>query len=135
MTSPEYEEYEILTKGLEFEFRALTFDFLQHCENIISGSEYTDLRYFCYHFYNNAYFKSEYERFVSTIETIFTKIDKDLYPELNNGFSNLLIYLREPKARENDKEYKNANIKYWRDMVASDEVLRGNGGFRKYLIL
>lgn len=32
-----------------------------------------------------------------------------------------------------DKEYKNANIKYWRDMVASDEVLRGNRDFRKYL--
>lgn len=114
MHTREYEEYERLTKGLEFEFRALTFDFLQHCENIISGSEYTDLRYFCYHFYNNSHFKSEYERFVSTIETIFTKIDKDLYPELNNGFSNLLIYLREPKARENDLEYKNTNIKYWR---------------------
>lgn len=119
MHTREYEEYERLTKGLEFEFRALTFDFLQHCENIIEGSEYTDLRYFCFHFYNDSHLQSEHERFVSFIEKLFTEIDKQLYPDLNNGLSNLLIYLREPKARQLDQDYIKANKKFWNDLINS----------------
>ena len=134
MHTREYEEYERLTKGLEFEFRALTFDFLHHCENIIEGSEYTDLRYFCFHFYNDSHLQSEYERFVSFIENLFTEINKQLYPDLNNGLSDLLIYLREPRAKADDLEYKNANIKYWRDMVSGDDGLQSNRSFNKYLV-
>lgn len=133
MTSPEYTEYERLTEGMEFKFSALSETFMQCCENVIFGDEDKELPFICYHYYNDSYFEPKYNRLCVVAERLYHQTDESQFPNLKNGFANLIIYLREPKTRENDKEYKNANIKYWRDMVASDEVLRGNGSFRKYL--
>jgi len=133
MTSPEHTEYDRLTEGMEFKFSALTFDFLGHCENIIFGEEYTDLRYFCFHYYFDLSYEVVYNKFCVVMERLHRETDERQFPSLKNGFANLLIYLREPKARENDQEYKVHNLKYWRNMVITDSVLQGSRAFQKYL--
>lgn len=133
LQSIEIKEYERLTEKKLFEFSALSFDFLLHCENIIFGLENYEVKYFCYYFFHDAYLKGVYEYFTKYIEEIFSQIDKHKFPNLKDNFTNLIIYLKEPKAKENDKEYKNANNEYWRKIVSSSKELSGHSSFRKYL--
>jgi len=133
MHTREFDEYERLTEGMEIRFSALTFDFLFHCENIIFGIEYTDLKYFCFHLYNCDVTHDIYERFTFAIEKCNKEIDVRHFPDLSNGFVNLLIYLREPKARETDLQYLQESTAYWRSMVIEADELRHNNRFWKYL--
>ena len=125
--------YEQLTEGMEFEFSALSFDFLRHCENIIHGIENHEIKYFCYLLYNDQKLKGTYEYFTNYIENVLNEIDKNSFPILKDNFTNLIIYLREPSAKENDIEYKNANNKYWHDIVSKDKELSGHSSFRKFV--
>lgn len=133
LSNREISQYEILTDGMEFEFSALSFDFLRHCENIIFGKENYEIKHFCYYFFNDAYLKGVYEYFTKYIEEIFNQIDKHKFPNLKDNFTNLIIYLKEPKAKENNLEYKNANNEYWRKIVSSSKELSSHSSFRKYL--
>lgn len=127
-------QYEKLTEGMELEFSALSFDFLRHCENIIFGIENKEIKHFCFHLHNDNYLNGVYEYFSGYIEEIFSKVNSFEFPELKNNLANLLIYLREPKAKSGDKEYKYVNYKYWREIVYQDECLVKHPSFRKYII-
>ena len=128
-------KYEALTKGMEFEFSALSFDFLRHCENIIKGTEIYEIKYFCYHLYNDLYLRGVYENFSQTIEMIFSDVDGHSYPALKNNLANLLIYLREPKVKEGFEVYEQINRKYWYDIVVDSEELSNHTSFRKYILV
>jgi len=134
MTSPEYTEYDRLTHEMELHFIALTPLFMEYCENVIFGEEIEDLRYYCFHFYNDNYLSHLFQKLSYRIERLYKGIDCVLYPNLSDGFANLLIYLKEPIARENDLEYKAENFVYWRNQILQDPTLAHNGGFRKYLV-
>lgn len=69
------------------------------------------------------------------MEYAFTEVDSSKFRNLSNNLSNLLIFLREPKARENDADYTAKNLEYWRDMVTDDAVLQNKSTFRKYFNL
>lgn len=134
MTSAEHTEYDRLTHEMELHFIALTPQFMGYCEDVIFGEEIAELSYYCFHFYNDNYLSHLYQKLSHRIERLYKKIDSEQFPDLSNGFANLLIYLKEPIARENDKEYRELNFQYWREVVIRDEVLRHNGSFRKYLM-
>ncbi|MDV3706671.1 hypothetical protein CMU55_19400 [Elizabethkingia anophelis] len=127
----EIKEYNRLTKGMEFEFMALTVDFLTHCENVIFGYEEPELPYFCFHLYSDGYLKHIYERLTTTLEYVYSEVDPK-FNNLRNNLSNLLILLREPKARIQDKKYQQSNIDYWYKLVKNDVNLKLHSAFRKY---
>lgn len=133
MTSSEYSEYARLTDEMELHFAALTSSFLGYCEDIIFGCDYPEIRYYCYHLYNDNYTKNIFSKLSYRIERLLTKTDQTLYPNLFDGFSNLLIYLKEPWVRENDPEYQEENYQYWRKKVCLDPELTRSGSFLKYL--
>ncbi|MFP3835340.1 hypothetical protein [Chryseobacterium sp. SIMBA_028] len=135
MISSEYTEYDRLTYGMELNFIALTPLFMGYCEDVIFGEEIEDLRYYCFHFYNDNYLSHLYQKLSYRIERLYKEMDSSQFPNLSNGFANLLIYLKEPIARENDQEYKAVNFVYWRNQVLQDPALAHNGSFRKYLIV
>ncbi|MDV3673646.1 hypothetical protein CMU49_02440 [Elizabethkingia anophelis] len=130
----EIKEYNRLTKGMEFTYMALTVDFLTHCENVIFGYEEPELPYFCFHLYSDGYLKYIYERLTTTLEYVYSEVDPK-FNNLRNNLSNLLILLREPKARIRDKKYQQSNIDYWYKLVSSDESLKRHGNFKKYLYI
>lgn len=100
-------EYNRLTHKMEMHFIALTPKFMGYCEDIIFGDDLAGIRYYCFHFYNDNYLSHIYQKLSHRIERLYKQIDSDLYPDLSNGFANLLIYLKEPIVRENDQEYTN----------------------------
>ncbi|MCT4086672.1 hypothetical protein HZP82_04680 [Elizabethkingia anophelis] len=127
----EIKEYNRLTKGMEFTFMALTMDFLTHCENVIFGYEEPELPYFCFHLYSDKGLKEIYEKLTHTLEYVYSEVDPK-YNNLRNNLSNLLILLREPKARIQDKKYQQSNNDYWYKLVSSDESLKRHGNFKRY---
>ena len=133
LSNREISQYETLTEGMEFEFSALSFDFLRHCENIIFGIENYEIKFFCYHLYSDYKLRETYQKFSDYIELVFSEIEPKKFPNLKDNFANLIIYLKEPKAKENDLEYKNANNEYWRKIVSSSKELSSHSSFRKYL--
>ncbi len=134
MTSQEHTEYDRLTHEMELHFIALTPLFIEYCENVIFGEEIEDLRYYCFHFYNDNYLSHLYQKLSYRIERLYKEVDSKQYPNLSNAFANLLIYLKEPITRENDLEYKAENFVYWRNQILQDPALARNGSFRKYLV-
>lgn len=133
MTPLEYTEYDRLTEDMEFDFIVLTSEFLLHCEHIIFGEDYPDLKYYCFHLYNDSYSSKIFQKLSYRIERLYKQIDSEQFPDLSNGFANLLIYLKEPIARENDLEYKAENFVFWQNQILQDPALAHNGRFRKYL--
>ncbi|KAA0126459.1 hypothetical protein FY557_17570 [Chryseobacterium sp. SN22] len=133
MTSAEHAEYDRLTEGMEMDFIVLTESFMGYCEEIIFGQDYPEIKYFCYHLYNDNYTCRIFLRLSCRIEKLYNKINPDRYPELSNGFANLLIYLKEPIAREADQDYIAENHSYWRGEIVKDPELAYSGSFRKYL--
>ncbi len=127
------QEYHRLTKGMEVEFLSLPKSFMHHCEQIIFGNEYKELSYFCFHLYTDIFYREHYERLSQAMEYAYNETDSDKFKNLANNLANLLIFLREPQARVNDEEYKNANNQYWHKMVWDDEILMLNDSFKKYL--
>lgn len=107
---------------------------MHHCEQIIFGNEYKELSYFCFHLYTDTFYREHYERLSQAMEYAYNEIDSNKFKNLANNLANLLIFLREPMARENDDDYKAENFRYWRDMVKDDELLMSKKEFRKYLI-
>lgn len=133
MNFSEHAEYDRLTDGMEMDFIVLTESFLGYCEEVIFGYDFPDIKYYCFHLYNDNYTSHTFIRLSYRIERLYKKIDPLLYPDLSNGFANLLIYLKEPIAREKDESYKAENYIYWRDQIIADPELAYNGSFRKYL--
>lgn len=117
---------------MEVDFLILGDAFMEECENIIFGGDYPDLKYFCFHLYNDNYTKMISSNLSYRIEKLYSQTDSKLYPGLSEGFGNLLIYLKEP-LRENDKEYIADNYMYWRYEIIKEPKLH-SGSFRKYLI-
>lgn len=105
MTQPDHEEYERLTEDMEADFLVLGDSFMEECENIIFGGDYPDLKYFCFHLYNDNYTKMTFSKLSYRIEKLYIQTDSKLYPGLLEGFGNLLIYLKEPILRESDREH------------------------------
>lgn len=134
MTSPEYTEYERPTKDVEADFLILTPTFMGYVEDVIFGEEEPDLRHYCFHFYNDAYLSHIFQRLSYRIEKLLKRTDAQRFPNLANGFINLLIYLKEPLVRENDLEYKAENYLWWRNYIISDPQLAYNSSFRNYLV-
>jgi len=110
MTSLKHTEYDRLTEGMKLDFIALTPPFMEYCENVIFDNEIDDLRFYYFHFYNDNYLSHLFQKLSYRIERLYKKVDPDQFPDLSNGFANLLIYLKEPIARENDLEYKAENL-------------------------
>lgn len=133
MTSPEYTEYERLTKNMEADFLILTPAFMGYIEDVIFGEEEPDLRFYCFHFYNDSYLSQIFQRLSYRIEKLLKRTDAQRFPNLANGFINLLIYLKEPIVRKDDEIYKAENYLYWRNVVIADPQLAYNSSFRKYL--
>lgn len=133
MTSPEYTEYERLTKNMEADFLILTPTFMGYVEDVIFGEEEPDLRYYCFHFYNDSYLSHIFQRLSYRIEKLLRRTDAQRFPNLANGFINLLIYLKEPIARKEDEKYKAENYLWWRNEIIRDPILAHNSSFRKYL--
>ncbi|MCL1689414.1 hypothetical protein [Elizabethkingia anophelis] len=130
----EIKEYNRLTKGMEFTFMALTASFLSHCENVIFGYKEPELSFFCYHFcYSNGYLKEVYEKFGERLEYVCSEVDSR-YNNLRDNLSNLLILLREPKARVDDLKYQQSNLDYWYHLASTDETLKNHRYFRKYVM-
>lgn len=134
MTSAEYTKYDRLTDDMELDFLALTPLFMGYCEDVIFGDEINDLRHYCFHYYNDNYLSHLFQKLSYRIERLYKQIDSEQFPNLSNGFANLLIYLKEPIAREEDLEYKAENFVYWRNQVLQDPALAYNSSFRKYLV-
>ncbi|MDP9959159.1 hypothetical protein [Chryseobacterium lathyri] len=99
------------------------------------SDEIDDLRYYYFHFYNDNYLSHLFQKLSYRIERLYKKVDPDQFPDLSNGLANLLIYLKEPIARENDLEYKAENFVFWRNQILQDPALAYNGSFRKYLVV
>lgn len=133
MTSPEYTEYERLTKNMEADFLILTETFMGYVEDVIFGEEEKDLRYYCFHFYNDSYLSHIFQRLSYRIEKLLNRTDAHRFPNLANGFINLLIYLKEPIVRQDDLEYKAEHYLWWRNEIIRDPILAHNSSFRKYL--
>lgn len=127
-------EYHRLTEGMEFQFILLPSSFMIHCEQIVFGNEYKDLSYFCFHLYTDILYREHYERLSEAMEYTYKETDSDKFKNLANNLSNLLIFLREPKARKDDADYISDNLEYWRKMVTDDEVLLRKKEFKKYVI-
>ena len=133
MTSPEYTEYERITKNMEADFLILTPTFMGYVEDVIFGEEHPELRHYCFHFYNDSYLSHIFQRLSYRIEKLLRRTDAQRFPNLANGFINLLIYLKEPIALKDDEKYKAENYLYWRNVVIADPELAYNSSFRKYL--
>lgn len=116
MTSPEYTEYDRLTKNMEADFLILTPTFMGYVEDVIFGEEEKDLRYYCFHFYNDSYLSHIFQRLSYRIENFRIRTDVQRFPSLANAFINLLIYLKEPTARKDDEKHKAENYLYWRNV-------------------
>lgn len=127
------QEYHRLTKGMEVEFLRLPKSFMHHCEQIVFGNEYKELSYFCFHLYTDTNYRENYERLSQAMEYTYNEVDRVQFKNLANNLSNLLIFLREPKARIDDMEYKNANMNYWHRMVNDDYYLKTVDSFKKYI--
>lgn len=134
MNSKEYTEYNRLTDEMELHFVALTSSFMGYCEDIIFGSDYPEIRSYCFHLYNDNYTRNIYSKLSYRIERLLNHTDQKLYPNLFDGFSNLLIYLKEPIVRENDEQYRKENYDFWREKVCLDPELTKSGSFLKYLV-
>ncbi|MDR4892289.1 MULTISPECIES: hypothetical protein [unclassified Chryseobacterium] len=134
MTSLEYTEYNRLTDEMELDFVALSSSFMGYCEEIIFGCDYPEIRYYCFHLYNDNYTKNIFSKLSCRIGRLLTNTDQNLYPNLFDGFSNLLIYLKEPIVRENDEQYRKENYDFWREKVCLDTELAKSGSFLKYLV-
>jgi hypothetical protein len=134
MTSKEHAEYNRLTEEMEADFLILTATFMGYCEDIIFGEEIPEIKYYCFHFYNDNYSKSIFQRLSYRIERLLKRMPKDFRAWQINGFSNLLIYLKEPITKELDEKYKAENYLYWRNVVIADPELAHNSSFRKYLL-
>lgn len=119
---------------MEADFLALGDTFMSYVEEIIFGLEVEDISYYCFHLSNDNYTKNCYSKLSYRIEKLLNQTDPKLYPNLFDGFSNLLIYLKEPIVRENDPEYKEENYLYWRKKVCLDPELTRSGSFLKYLL-
>lgn len=134
MTQAEHAEYNSLTEGMEMDFIALSESFLGYCEEIIFGNDFPDIKYYCFHLYNDNYTSGIFLRLSYRIEKLYQKIDQIKFPDLSHGLANLLIYLKEPILREQDKEYKAENYRYWLEVIRQDPdlVIKSNA-FRKYL--
>lgn len=126
-------EYFRLTKGMEYQFLYMPTSFMVHCEQIIFGNEYKDLSYFCFHLFTDEFHREKYEQFTQAMEMVYLEVDRSKFKNLANNISNLLIFLREPKARVNDSGYIADNLEYWQSMVSDDEILKNNCSFTKYL--
>lgn len=134
MTSPEYTEYDRLTKNMEADFLVLGELFMEHCEDIIFGGDYPEIKYLCFHKFNDNYTKQIFSKLSYRIERLYKQIDAQYYPNLSAGFGNLLIYLKEPILRENDMEYKAENYRYWLEEIRKNpDLVRYSTPFRKYL--
>lgn len=133
MTSAEHIEYDRLTDGMEMDFIVLTESFMGYCEDIIFGNDFPEIKYYCFHLYNDNYTKMTFSKLSYRVEKLYSQTDSKLYPGLSEGFGNLLIYLLEPILRENDKDYIAQNYIYWRNQVIKDSELLQSGSFRKYL--
>lgn len=129
----EHAEYDRLTEGMEMDFIALSESFLGYCEEIIFGNDFPDIKYYCFHLYNDNYTSGIFLRLSYRIEKLYQKIDHVQFPELSHGFANLLIYLKEPITRETDENYRAENFIYWQDQIITDPQLAYNGSFKKYL--
>lgn len=127
-------EYHRLTKGMEFEFLSLPKSFMHHCEQIIFGNEYKDLSYFCFHLYTDANYCEHYESLSEAMEYAYTDLDRTRFKNLANNLANLLIFLREPKARKDDPVYIAENLQYWREMIWDDGLLMSKKAFKKYIV-
>lgn len=117
---------------MEVEFLSLPKSFMHHCEQIVFGNEYKELSYFCFHLYADIFYREHYERLSQAMEYTYNEIDRTQFKNLANNLANLLIFLREPKARVNDAEYIAENLKYWQGMVRDDKFLLSKKEFRKY---
>ncbi|WP_231433809.1 hypothetical protein [Chryseobacterium sp. Leaf313] len=73
MTSPEYTEYERLTKNMEADFLILTPTFMGYVEDVIFGEEEKDLRFYCFHFYNDSYLSHIFQRLSYRIEKLLKR--------------------------------------------------------------
>lgn len=134
MAPSEYNHYQDITSFMEADFLVLGNTFMRYVEEIIFGDDTEDMRYYCYHLYNDNYTKNIFSKLSYRVERLLNKTDQKLYPNLFDGFSNLLIYLKEPIVRENDPEYKEENYQYWRKKVCLDLELTRSGSFVKYLM-
>lgn len=128
-------EYHSLTKGMEVDFLSLPMSFMHHCEQIVFGNEYKELSYFCFHLYTDTNYREHYERLSQAMEYAYNETYRTQFKNLANNLANLLIFLREPMAHENNADYISDNLKFWRDMVTYDEFLLSKKEFRKYLII
>jgi len=90
MTAKEYTKYYHLTHEMELHFIALTPQFMGYCEDVIFGEEIEDLRYYCFHFYNDDHLSHLYQKLSQRIERLYKKIDPEQFLDLSNG---LLISL------------------------------------------
>lgn len=102
---------------------------LWDCEDIIFGYDYPGIRYYCFHLYNDNYTKNIFSQLSYRIKKLLNQTDQKLYPNLYEGFSNLLIYLKDPIVRENDPEYQKENYLYWRKKVCLDPELTRSGSY------
>ena len=118
---------------MEADFLILTPTFMGYVEDVIIGEEEKDLRYYCFHFYNDSYLSHIFQRLSYRIEKLLKRTDAQRFPNLANGFINLLIYLKEPIVRKDDLEYKAENFLWWRNEIIRDPILAHNSSFRKYL--
>lgn len=134
MTSAEHNHYDQITEYMEADFLILTPTFMGYLEDVIFGEEHPELRHYCFHFYNDSYLSHIFQRLSYRIEKLLKRTDAERFPNLANGFINLLIYLKEPIARKNDEKYKAENYLYWRNVVIADPQLAYNSSFRKYLV-
>lgn len=134
MTSAEHKHYDQITEYMEADFLLLGDSFLTDVEEIIFGNDVEDFKYYCFHIYNDNYLNTTYTKLSYRIEKLIKQTDMDIYPNLFDGFSNLLIYLKEPILREQDQEYKAENYKYWLEVIRKDpDLVRISNAFRKYL--
>jgi len=133
MTSPEYTEYERLTKNMEAHFLILTPTFMGYVEDVLFAVEEPDLRYYCFHFYNDSYLSHIFQRLSYRIEKLVKRTDAQKFPSLTNGIINLLIYLKEPIVRQDDEKYNAENYLWWRNVVIANPVIVQNSSFKKYL--
>ena len=119
---------------MEADFLVLGNIFMSYVEEIIFGLEVEDISYFCFHLANDNYTKNCYSKLSYRIEKLLKQTDQKLYPNLFDGFSNLLIYLKEPIVRENDEQYRKENYEFWSKKVCLDPELTRSGSFLKYLL-
>lgn len=75
MNSPEYTEYERITKNMEADFLIFTPTFMGYVEDVIFGEEEKDLRYYCFNFYNDSYLPPVFQRLSYLIEKLSNRTE------------------------------------------------------------